>query len=178
MSRLGGSIVVALLLLVGCTASYRTDTIGGASTTRLERGRAVLVTIPQDGAYGTRTYGGSGQSVAQAVAAAFSSAAASVHIAERQMTQAESLKSAKSQNVGYVAVPVIAHWEHRNTAWSGLPSRMAIRLTIFDAETGAQLASESIEGRSAIMTPASTSPQSLLRAPLAAYVKSLYGLTP
>lgn len=53
---------------------------------------------------------------------------------------------------------------------------MAIRLTIFDAETGSQLAPESIEGSSANMTMASTSPQSLLRVPPTTYVKSLYGI--
>lgn len=153
--RIGAAMVAAIALLIGCTASYRTDTIGGANTTRLDRGRTVLVTIPQDGTYGSRTYGGSGQTAAQAVAAAFSTSAANVHIAERPMTNADAFKSAK---------------------WSGLPSRMAIRLTIFDAETGSQLASESIEGSSAIMTMASTSPQSLLRVPLTTYVKSLYGI--
>lgn len=105
--KIGAAMVAAIALLIGCTASYRTDTIGGANTTRLDRGRTVLVTIPQDGTYGSRAYGGSGQTVAQAVAAAFSTGAANVHIAKRPMTNADAFKSAKSLDAGYVAVPVL-----------------------------------------------------------------------
>ena len=168
-------LVMAVTVVVGCTARYDVANLSGGSTPRLDRAKVVYVAIPQDGAYGSRPYAGSGQSVAQAVAAAFSGLASRVHIAERRAeSDASAVTAAKSIGAGYVAVPVIAHWEQRNTAWSGIPSRMAIRLTIIDAETGNQITSSAIEGRSRIMSWTATSPDSLLREPVSQYVRELY----
>lgn len=169
------SILICVLIMVaGCTARYHATNLDAATSPQLDRGKGVYVAIPQDGAYANRNYAGSGQTVAQAVAVAFSGLAKQVQIADRHPQQLEeSIAAAKSAGAGYVAVPVIAHWEHRNTTWSGLPSRMAIRLTIFDLE-GKQLASSAIEGRSRIVSMSGTSPESLLKGPVREYVRGLY----
>jgi len=165
----------AVLLLAGCTAKYQIDNLSGtAGTTRLDRQKAVYVTVPQDGSYESKPYLGSGQIVAQAVAAAFARSAAQVHVAERQLTTEEVLATARKLGAGYIVVPIIAHWEQRATEWSGRPSRMAIRVSILDAATGNQISATSVEGRSRIVSLTSTTPESLLRDPLAQYVSSLY----
>ena len=169
------AIVCGLLLLAGCTASYKVDNLGGtAGTTRLDREKGVYVTVPGDGTYEAKTYAGSGQRVAQAVGAAFARSANQVHVAEARADLDEALKSAKKLGAGYVVVPTIAHWEQRATEWSGRPSRMAIRISIVDAATGKQIAATSVLGRSRIVSFTSTSPESLLRDPLAQYVGGLY----
>lgn len=168
------ALVTLLILLVGCTAKYQVNNLAGVGTVQLDRSKGVYVTVPQDGAYGSTTSAGSGQSVAQAVAAAFSGVAARVHIAERAIGNDQSIVAAKSLNAGYLVVPVIVQWEQRATEWSGRPSRMAIRLTIIDVTTGDQLGSSAIEGRSRIVSFTSTNPESLLRDPLARYVRVLY----
>jgi hypothetical protein len=174
------TITRALLLcvavaLVGCRARYDVNNLSGTGGARLDRAKAVYVAIPQDGAYGGRPYSGSGQIVAQAVASAFSGQANRVHIGERRLeSEGEAIAAAKAAGAGYVAIPTIAHWEQRNTAWSGMPSRMAIRLTVLDAESGKQITSSAIEGRSRIMSMTATTPESLLREPLAQYVRGLY----
>ena len=56
---------------------------------------------------------GSGQVVAQAVAAAFSTAAARVHVAEKAAGNDQSIIAARSLSAGYLVVPVIAQWEQR-----------------------------------------------------------------
>ena len=161
--------------MTGCTASYRINNLPGSMDThRLDKQKSVYITIPQDGAYKSKPYFGSGQVVAQAVAAAFSRVAARVHIEEKQLTNEETIKLAKKLGAGYVVIPVIAHWEKRATEWSGRPSKMSIRLTIYDTNTGDQIFSTSIEGRSRIMSMTSTSPESLLKDPLTQYVGKIY----
>ena len=68
----------------------------------------------------------------------------------------------------------MTHWEQCATEWSGRPSKMAIRVCILDAKSGNQITSTSIEGRSRIVSFTSTSPESLLRDPIATYVSELY----
>jgi hypothetical protein len=163
------------VLLAGCRARYDVNSLSGTSASRLDRAKPVYVAIPQDGAYGGRPYTGSGQRVAQAIASAFSMHASRVQIADRRAeSDASDVEAARAAGAGYVAVPVIAHWEQRNTVWSGMPSRMAIRLTVFDAATGQQITSSAIEGRSRIMSMTATTPESLLREPLMNYVRGLY----
>jgi len=163
-------------MLASCSAKYTVSQSAGteASAVRLDRSKLVYVGVPEDGAYGERVYGGSGQAVAQAVANAFSQVAARVRVADRPAKLEETLAAGKSAGAGYIVVPVITHWEHRNTAWSGIPSRMAIRVAILDAANGAELTSSAVEGRSRIVSWTATSPESLLRAPLSEYVRSLY----
>jgi len=163
------------ILTTGCTASYQMDRFSeGNDSQRLDRQKAVYITVPRDGAYESKIYHGSGQIVAQAVASAFSQFAAQVHVAESQLTNDEAIAFTKDHGAGYMVVPTITHWEQRATEWSGRPSRMAIRVTIVDAVTGNQISSTSLEGRSRIMSFTSTHPESLLRDPLAQYVVGLY----
>lgn len=169
------NLILVIFLIAGCTASYQVNSLSGAADThRLDKHKIVYIAIPQDGAYESRLYYGSGQTVAQTVATAFSRVATRVHIAEKQLTNEETIDFARKLGAGYVAVPTIAHWEQRATEWSGRPSKMAIRVTIFDAISGNQISSTSIEGRSRIMSFTSTSPESLLKDPLAQYVNNLY----
>lgn len=167
--------VVSMLLLAACTARYQVDNLGGtASAAQLDRQKGVYVAVPRDGTYESKPYVGSGQIVAQAVAAAFARSAVQVHVAEARSETEEALVSARKLGAEYVVVPTIAHWEQRATEWSGRPSRMAIRISILDAKTGNQISATSIEGRSRIVSLTSTTPESLLRDPLAQYVSRLY----
>lgn len=161
-------------LSVGCTAKYQISNLSGATEAKLDRQKSVFIAVPQDGAYGSKNYQGSGQTVAQAVAAAFSRTAQRVHIADRYSTATEAIEQARMLGAGYAVVPVVAHWEQRATEWSGRPSTMSIRVTILDASSGKQLAVTAIEGRSRIVSWTATSPDSLLREPLAEYVASIY----
>ena len=68
------SFTVLALGLGACTSSYQQREIAGveASTVQLDAGRSVLITVPADGSYGGRIYVGTGRTVAQKAAAAFS----------------------------------------------------------------------------------------------------------
>jgi hypothetical protein len=169
------AVCCLLALLCACTARYQVQNLAGtAASNRLDRQKAVYITVPEDGGSGSRQSAGSGQAVAQAVAGAFSRTAARVHVAERATTREQTLDAARKLNAGYVVTPVIAQWEQRATEWSGRPSRVALRISVIDAATGAEITSNSIEGRSRIVSLTSTSPESLLKDPIARYVDGLY----
>lgn len=163
------------ILLASCTAKYQVNNLAGREgEVRLNPQEAVYVVPSQDGAYGNTHYPGSGQTVAQVVAGAFSKNARKVHVADKFITKDAALDDAKRAGARYLVTPAITHWEQRATEWSGRPSRMAIRLSITDVESGEQITSSSIEGRSRIVSWTTTSPESLLREPVIAHISSLY----
>jgi hypothetical protein len=163
-----------VLALAGCTASYRIDDISGAQQVQLDPTHPVYVAVPQDGVYGRTVYGGSGQIAAQSISLAFSRHATRIVTAERHVSREQALADARNMGAKYLVWPNITHWEQRATEWSGRPSRMALRIAIVDTENGDQILSTVIEGRSRIMSMTSTSPESLLRDPLANYAQGLY----
>jgi hypothetical protein len=169
------AVIFLALCLTACSAKYQVNKFSGTDgNVALDAKEAVFITIPADGAYGNTLYQGSGQTVAQAVAIAFSKSAKRVYTAAKPLSREEAIAESKRLNAMYVVLPTIVHWEHRATEWSGRPSRMSIRLSVVDSSEGSELTSAAIEGRSRIMTMTSTSPESLLRDPLAGYVAGLY----
>jgi hypothetical protein len=169
--------IVAMLALVGCASQYQIQPLSGSKhSVVLNKQGGVYITVPADGKYQDINYPGSGQLVAQTLAADFSKYARTVQTASSQ-AQDGGLSEARQAGSEYLVVPVITHWEQRATEWSGLPSRMSLRITIFDVASGQQLLSEGIEGRTSKMTFSSTSPDALLKKPIAEVVDSLYGKT-
>lgn len=169
-----------VLALSGCTASYRNVRTGGTAQTfkhSLDRKGTVYVALPKDGAYGAKPYVGSGRTVASAVAQAFSPKAGSVEVAESVQTREDVVAEAKRIGARYAIITTIVQWEQRATEWSGRPSRMAIDLSIYDTDTGARIDSRSIKARSRVVSFTSTSPESLLTAPLRQYAQELYGVS-
>lgn len=174
------SILTAVLvaLLSACTASYNVQSLSGQSNrAALDRSAAVFVAVPKDGVYESTNYPGSGQTVTEAVAAAFSTVAPSVTPGEQVQSLEKDFSAATNAKATYLVVPLITHWEQRATQWSGIPSRMTIRLSVYNVKSKALINATLVEGRSRIMSFTSTSPESLLRDPLKGYVNKLYGLS-
>ena len=84
-----------VLSLVGCSARYQVQSVGGTGAVHLDRTRAVFIVVPRDGAYAGTAYSGSGQVVAQAIAAAFSEHTSTVRISDTTLEANESLAHAK-----------------------------------------------------------------------------------
>jgi hypothetical protein len=168
-------LLVAVALLGGCTTEAQVHSLSGTqNTATLNRQAGVYVSVPADGQYEATSYPGSGQTTAQVLAAAFSKFAPTVHTAENASTNDATFAEAGKLGAAYVVIPVITHWEQRATAWSGIPSKMALRLTVFDTASRKEITSTSIESRSAIMTLLPTSPEGLLKDPVDKYVAGLY----
>lgn len=180
MRRLRSLVIAALtwVSVSGCSASYSRQDTGGADLigAHLDATKSVLIAIPDDGSYQSTPYPGSGRTVAQQTAAVFAKHTRKVDTASPGVTEKSALlDAAKNNGFGYLVIPTIAHWEHRATAWSGLPSRASIEISVFDAQTGDKLQSSIIDSRSRIVSWTSTSPESLLKGMLDNYVYSLYG---
>jgi hypothetical protein len=168
-------LFLTVLLLAGCAKQYRVENLSGTrNTVTLMGTKSVYIAAPEDGRYESTTYPGSGQTVAQVLAGAFSKFASKVNTADTPATMPNDFSAAKNAGASYIVLPIITHWEQRATAWSGMPSKMAVRITIYDVNSGKELTTTSIEGRSAIMTMFPTSPDALLRDPAEKYVSSLY----
>ena len=168
----------ALTGLAACTSTYENrETAGIASSSiRLDPGRSILIAVPADGQFGSRSYGGTGRVVAQKTAAAFSRYAPKVEISGTGSTNREALlATARNAQAGYLIVPTIAHWEQRATEWSGIPARVTIDMAIVDVEKGTELRSGLLESRSAVMTLVRPNPEALAERLVDNYVASLYG---
>lgn len=164
------AICLTAVLVAGCAATYERSLVSGASA-KLEHGKPVLIATPKSGSYGNRQYTASGQQTATVVQGAFARyARASVSAGCLDLT---CLRNEGKQSYGYYVVPEILHWEDRNTEWSGIPDRVTVKLTVYDA-TGKELAGAVLSGKSKWATFGGDHPQDLLPEPIGQYVASLY----
>ena len=140
----------------------------------LDRFKSVLVALPPDAETPSVRYVGSGRVVALAVAEAFAGRGVKVEVAETPLTRDEAVAFATRKHAGYVVLPVITHWEQRN-AWLGVPSRLALWVSVIEAGTGRLIKDEPVKSHS--FEPLSFTvegPEQLLQKPLAHYVSNLY----
>lgn len=172
-SRIIG-LLCCLPLLAGCSATYTHDVVSGPGVT-LDRGRGAFISTPKDGWYGRTEYRGSGKMTANAVRAAFSRFTSNVLVTE-QCSGMDCLKVIPTDRYGYYVELQILHWEDRATEWSGLPDKIEIKISVYDASLGTELTSSVLTGRSKWATFGGDHPQDLLPEPVARYVESLYGV--
>ncbi|WP_454690213.1 DUF4823 domain-containing protein [Achromobacter aloeverae] len=165
--------VLLLSSLTGCVSTHDIQRIAGRPNA-MDPAKSVYVAIPPDGGYGGRPVMGSGAQSAQQVAAAFSAHHIVVSLAMHSEQWTQALANARAANAGYVVYPSLSNWEHRATAWSAFPSKVALRVDILSADTGDRVDTSVIEGESASMTFLATDPAKLLPAALDDYVKQLY----
>lgn len=161
-----------LSLLFGCSAKYNTNSIQNSSEV-LIKDSPIVISKPTDGIYETHTYAGSGEATANAVKAAFSRYSDNVTIG-LDCNEIMCLKSNHAINRGYYVVPQILRWEDRATEWSGIPDRIEIKITIYNASSNSRIASTIINGKSKWATFGGDHPQDLLPDPVNAYIASLY----
>ena len=169
LSRLA-SFVLVISFVSGCASSYE-ETALKPPTSKLTSGASILIATPTNGFYETKEYKGSGDSTARAVRAAFARYSNDVNISA-ECVNLDCLRGSQSTAVNYYVVPEILHWEDRNTEWSGIPDWIEIKLAVYDAEDGAELATAVVRGKWA--TFGGDHPQDLSPEPINAYVDSLY----
>ena len=137
----------------------------------------VFVSISPDGQYGRKTYAGTGRTVAQKTAAAFSRYVRRVEVGGRPASSRDDLlAAARNAGAGYLVIPTISQWEQRATEWSGIPSRVSMSLTVIDVQTGAEVRSALLESRSAVMTLVRPNPDNLAQEMIDQQVSALYGV--
>jgi hypothetical protein len=166
------SMPIILILLCGCTATYKHDTVLDAGVA-LVRGKSIGVVTPANGSYEGKEYANSGASTSLAIRAAFARFADVSAV----LSECRDLACAMQQSPAYAyyVVPEILHWEDRATEWSGIKDKLEVKLSVYDGHTSEGLVTTIISGKSKWATLGGDHPQDLLSEPVDAFVRSLYG---
>ena len=166
------SVIILMLLTVGCAATYQTQELKPVST-KLDSSKGVLISIPNDGSFGSINYPNSGMMTANALKSAFMRYTSNVDVTDDCRAE-DCLSEAYVIKYGYYVRPEILHWEERNTEWSGKPDRVEIQVMIYDTATRQVVTSTRYSGKSKWATFGGDHVQELLPEPTDAFVKTLY----
>jgi hypothetical protein len=166
------SLIFLAALVSACSATYKQNVLQEPST-KLVKGKSVLIATPPDRWYGKIEYAGSGRMTALATQAAFARFSNNISISA-ECKDLACLKKGASGKFDYYVIPEILHWEDRATEWSRLPDKIEVKIMVYDGGTGKELASTLISGESKLTTFGGDHPQGLLPEPLNSYVESLY----
>jgi hypothetical protein len=160
------------LAFAGCTAKYHQEVLepGGQ---KLEPGKGVFISVPEDGFYGTHQYPRSGEMTAQALKEGFARYTNQIQVSDLCRGEA-CLERISPSEYAYYAAPDILHWEERATEWSGLPDRIRVKVVIYDVESRSVMSSVILQGKSKWATFGGDHPQDLLPEPIAEYLKTVY----
>ncbi len=141
--------VVLLIFLTACVSKYKTDSFTPPSQP-LSKSDSAYVMLARDGAYGARTYPGSGHTVSRLLYGAILAHVSKAELATRVESRDDAIAAARKGGMSYVFDPVILNWEDRATAWSGRPDRITIRFSVWDVATGKEFSSSSERASRAI----------------------------
>lgn len=155
------SIVVFALLLTACVSKYKTDQFDAPSQALSLSGSAYVM-MARDGAYGRRTYAGSGATVSRLLHNAVLAHLDTSELATTVESRDQALSKARAKGVTYIFEPIILNWEDRSTEWSGRPDRITIKINIWDAATGKRLSSSVDRASSKWFTLGGDHPQDLV----------------
>jgi hypothetical protein len=165
-------ILLSTVMMSGCAASYKQSLLSQPSS-KLLKGKSVIISTPTNGSYENKTYVASGKTTANATRAAFAKFSNNTKIIA-DCSDISCLKTNASADFDYYVIPEILHWEDRNTEWSGISDKLEIKVSIYEGKSWNELASTIISGKSKWMTFGGDHPQDLLPEPLNKYIESLY----
>ncbi len=153
--------VILLLFLTACVSKYKTDSFTPPSHPLSKSGSAYVM-LARDGAYGARTYSGSGHTVSRLLYGAILNHVSKAELATRVESRDDAIATARKGGMSYVFDPVILNWEDRATEWSGRPDRITIRIGVWDVATGKEIASANERASSKWGTFGGDHPQDLV----------------
>jgi hypothetical protein len=162
------------LSLAGCASKYRVDAYE-APIAHLDRQASFYVALPEDGRYGSTIYPGSGATTAQAVETALAVHVDKVVIgttADEDLDAA--LAQARQRALTHVFMTTILNWEDRATEWSGIPDKITLKYSVYEAQSGKLVSSTVTSASSKWGTMGGDHPQDLLPEPTRKFVDPLF----
>jgi hypothetical protein len=159
-------------LLVSCTTVVNLNQLN-SSKNLMVKDSSILILIPEDGAFGTEVYTNSGKTTTNELKLNFYNFTNTVDT-KSDCKDLASLKKIKDLNYSYYVIPEILHWEERATEWSGIPSRIQIKIDIYNSKFE-RISSIVFEGRSASVTFVRKAPFELIEDEVKQYIYNLYG---
>ncbi len=171
MLKRAACILTLALLCAACGRKGHHDIkrVAGAEDTRLDPAGAVVVATPEDGAYQTKVYPGSGAKTLAAVKTHFERHASRVVVVD----DCAELACLRETDGVYYVVPQLVSWEDR-MAFSSTPDRFEIKMTVYDS-AGEALDAVVFDSASATRRMYQVRPEDMLDAALGPYIAKLYG---
>jgi hypothetical protein len=166
--------IVLAVMLSGCSTKLAVSPIAGQSSAKLETTQKAYIALAADGRYSDKVYAGTGMQVSRFVSQALAPYVSSSQIDNQIVPLQTSLLNASAAGAKYLFVPVITHWEPRIAAWSGIPTRVNIELTVYDTATEQPVAAKSTSVRGRIATFVSQHAHDLAEEAIKELVKSFY----
>jgi hypothetical protein len=172
--------IVPLLLLAGCSHTYRVSRASGGTAPPFTVGPTarLYVAVPEDARFHDVIYHNSGRRVASALAAALRKHASTVIVGASVQDRAAALDSAQRARCDYAVVPEIVHWPGHTTTSTDPSDEVDVRITIVDVASHQPVDSADVSARSRRLIFRAADPQSLLPAPIGEYVDGLFGALP
>ncbi|MDH5755498.1 MAG: DUF4823 domain-containing protein [Nitrospinota bacterium] len=168
--------VILCSLLVGCVSANTSVDRLNTALVNFDKNFSAMVVQPADGGSLGKTYRGSGAKVAFEFARAMKPLVADVKISPNSSDNQSLFEDARKQNVRYLLIPQIMHWEDRATQWSGIPDRMEIQVELIDLVTGDTLDTSSISSNSSDVEFTDAPVGEMVRSAADRYFQSLQGV--
>lgn len=159
-----------VLLLCSCTTivsvqNSKTD----AFLSKIEKDKVIGIVTVGDGAFNSKVYTGSGLSVLNCFIANLQPFASKIVILDSKNYEDE----AKEINATYIVKPIITHWEPRIAAWSGIPTRVEISVSVFDLVQNKSIIDTNLLVKGRAMTFTSQSAEGLANVLIRQFVKEI-----
>jgi len=166
---------VVVFAVIGCADTHKLVRMPGANPeSHLDAADSIYIAVPEDGAYGSQVYRGSGETTAQIIQSAFARHAGRVRSGREAQSFDQAMEHAKATDSDFLVFPTILHWEERATEWSGIPDRVEVKVEVVDVGSQSTVASAIAQGKSGLATFGGDRPQDLLPKPVGKFVDSLY----
>jgi hypothetical protein len=119
------------------------------------------VAAPEDGAFAASIYTGTGRFLANRTLSAVREKFPLAQLIEGE-NEGAALAAAKEQQIEFLVVPRILHWEDRNTPWSGIRDKVQVELRLLKTSPLELISSVRFESRNNSFTFIDGKPEGLL----------------
>jgi hypothetical protein len=113
---------------------------------KLEQNRNIHIATINDGVFNGRTFTGSGTTVANYF---------------KMYMRPYAAQITSEADADYIVNAKITHWEPRAAAWSGMPTRVKIQVSIIEKSSGRELINKELDVRGRSVTMVSQSAEGL-----------------
>lgn len=124
---------------------------------KIEKDKIICIIPVADGMFNGRTYTGSGLYVLNSLIVNLQPYASKVLTVDATNYE----KDAKQANAAYIVKPIIMHWEPRAAAWSDIPTRVIINISVFDLSQNKEIINANLNVRGRAFTMVSQSAEGL-----------------
>lgn len=136
---------------------------------KIEKDRIICIATVNDGTFNGKIYNGSGHFVLNSFASNLQPFASKIAIVDSKNYD----EMAKQMNAKYIIRPTITHWEPRVAAWSGIPTRVEINVSVYDLAQNKPVAHTNLSIKGRRMTFVSQSAEELTNALVKKFITNI-----